>query len=91
MQSLPLGIIIPNGMSSTVMNDGEERNYPTFSSVHRDRPKVSERSTKYTEKAVAALSLAMANGAGSVTEYEELKNAYNVFHTDDGEAGSLWI
>lgn len=46
--------------------------------------------SKRTEKAVAALSLALANGAGSVSDYEALRDAQGVLAMDDGDAGGLW-
>ncbi|KAH8120102.1 hypothetical protein DFH11DRAFT_32880 [Phellopilus nigrolimitatus] len=53
-------------------------------------PVSSSRSSKRAEKAVAALSLALANGAGSVSDYEALREAQGVLVMDDSEAGSLW-
>ncbi|KAL5535324.1 hypothetical protein ACEPAF_3418 [Sanghuangporus sanghuang] len=50
----------------------------------------SYRMSKRTEKAVEALSLALANGAGSVSDYEPLREAQDALVMDDGEAGSLW-
>ena len=48
------------------------------------------RSAKKTERAVAALSLALANGAGSVSDYEALRDAKDVLSLDYSEAGSMW-
>lgn len=48
------------------------------------------RSSKKTERAVAALSLALANGAGSVSDYEALRDAKDVLSLDYSEAGSMW-
>ncbi|KLO20567.1 hypothetical protein SCHPADRAFT_12128 [Schizopora paradoxa] len=43
------------------------------------------------ERAVAALTLAMANGAGSVSDYESLRAAQGVIADSQGEeAGDLW-
>ncbi|KAL5534447.1 hypothetical protein ACEPAG_909 [Sanghuangporus baumii] len=50
----------------------------------------SNRMSKRTEKDVEALSLALANGAGSVGDYVPLQEAQGVLAMDDGEAGSLW-
>lgn len=90
LQSLPLGAPTPTGRPSLPTSDGDACNYPLFQNVHRNRPIIPERSSKYTEKAVAALSLALANGAGSVTDYEALQNACGAFPPNDGDAGSLW-
>ena len=56
-------------------------------SVHAS---TSNRSSKKTERAVAALSLALANGAGSVSDYEALREAKDVLSLDYSEAGSMW-
>lgn len=53
-------------------------------------PLQSARSSKTTEKAVAALSLAIANGAGSVSDYDALRSAQDIPNVDDSEVGSLW-
>ncbi|THH10940.1 hypothetical protein EW145_g1006 [Phellinidium pouzarii] len=53
-------------------------------------PALSSRSSKRAEMAVAALSLAIANGAGSVSDYETLRDAQGALAMDDGEAGGLW-
>ena len=45
-----------------------------------------------TERAVAALSLALANGAGSVSDYEALRIAQSALGLEDHhqDAGALW-
>lgn len=43
-----------------------------------------------TERAVAALSLALANGAGSVSDYEALRTAQGALALEDHDAGALW-
>ena len=42
-----------------------------------------------TEKAIAALTLEMANGAGSLGDYEAVR-ALNVSSADESQAGELW-
>ena len=48
------------------------------------------RSSKRTEKAVEAITLALAHGAGSVSDYEALREAHGVLALEDSDAGSLW-
>ncbi len=43
-----------------------------------------------SEKALAALTLAMANGAGSIHDYDALRNIEPVVVHDDGAVGELW-
>lgn len=43
-----------------------------------------------SEKAIAALSLAMANGAGSLNDYEGLLQHTQTSHLDDSEVGAMW-
>jgi hypothetical protein len=44
-----------------------------------------------SEKALAALSLAMANGAGSITEdYEALRALQPILAIDDAQVGEMW-
>ncbi|KAF9044859.1 hypothetical protein BDZ89DRAFT_1155648 [Hymenopellis radicata] len=43
-----------------------------------------------SEKALAALTLAMANGAGSIHDYDALRNIELVVAHDDGAVGELW-
>ncbi|KAJ3870044.1 hypothetical protein EV359DRAFT_76047 [Lentinula novae-zelandiae] len=48
-------------------------------------------SASRSEKALAALSLAMANGAGSITEdYEALRALQPILTMDDAQIGELW-
>ncbi|KAJ3750212.1 hypothetical protein DFH05DRAFT_1466476 [Lentinula detonsa] len=48
-------------------------------------------SASRSEKALAALSLAMANGAGSITEdYEALRALQPVLAMDDSQVGDMW-
>jgi len=39
---------------------------------------------------VAALTLALANGAGSVSDYEVFRSPQESFIMDNSEVGSLW-
>ena len=55
-----------------------------------DRPASPSQTSKCAEKAVAALTLALANGAGSVSDYGALRNAQGVLAMDAAEVGSLW-
>ena len=48
------------------------------------------RSSKRTDKAVEAITLALAHGAGSVSDYEALREAHGVLALEDSDAGSLW-
>ncbi|KAJ3811412.1 hypothetical protein F5876DRAFT_64818 [Lentinula aff. lateritia] len=48
-------------------------------------------SASRSEKALAALSLAMANGAGSITEdYEALRALQPILTMDDAQIGEMW-
>lgn len=46
-------------------------------------------SASSAEKAIAALTLAMANGAGGLGDYEAVR-ALNVSSTDESQVGELW-
>ena len=60
-------------------------------SMHERFPSLmTSRNSKRSEKAVAALSLALANGAGSVSDYEALRVAQGIVALDASEAGDLW-
>lgn len=60
---------------------------PTASSSGESYSAYSSRS----EKALAALSLAMANGAGSITEdYEALRALQPILAIDESEVGEMW-
>lgn len=71
-------------------------NYP--SSSFMDSPPQSPRqvsvgaiptSASSAKKAIAALTLAMANGAGSLGDYEAVR-ALNLWSTDGSQVGELW-
>lgn len=51
---------------------------------------LESRPSKASEKAVEALNLALANGAGSVSDYNALREAQNALTMEDSEAGNLW-
>ncbi|KAF9229441.1 hypothetical protein BS17DRAFT_771466 [Gyrodon lividus] len=46
-------------------------------------------SASYTEKAIAALTLAMANGAGGLEDYEAVR-AFHASSVDESQIGELW-
>lgn len=53
-------------------------------------PLLESQPSKASEKAVEELSLALANGAGSVSDYDALRKAQNVLIMESSEAGGLW-
>ena len=67
--------------------DDNEEDCETPGRTIRNAPR---RSSKKTDKAVAALSLALANGAGSVSDYEALRGAQDALEFDNSEAGNMW-
>lgn len=89
--SLPLAVPSPvsytNITNSPSSSPSQQSTFPKFEA---NSPRVSPKSSKRTDKAVAALSLALANGAGSVSDYEALREAQNALGMDDSETGSMW-
>lgn len=57
-------------------------------SLSSSRPSYILTSASRTEKALAALSLAMANGAGSIEDYTNLQLSHQVL--DDHQVGDMW-
>ena len=60
---------------------------PTQSTLNPSRPVLS---SSRSEKAIAALSLAFANGAGGLTDYEALLAIQATPALDNGQVGEMW-
>ena len=54
--------------------------------VRNSPPPTASRS----EKAIAALTLAMANGAAGISDYEALRMTEGLATLDESHAGELW-
>ncbi|KAJ4486307.1 hypothetical protein J3R30DRAFT_3697804 [Lentinula aciculospora] len=74
----------PKSASSASSSSISSQTPPPFSSS-------SYASASRSEKALAALSLAMANGAGSITEdYEAIRAMQPILAMDDAQVGEMW-
>ena len=97
LSSLPLAH--PSSANRTIFQNTSMAAVVSTTSPHRSRRGFKYRSGSTptpngsrTERAVAALSLALANGAGSVSDYEALRTAQGALAIDDQDrdAGALW-
>ncbi|KAI1797752.1 hypothetical protein LXA43DRAFT_981855 [Ganoderma leucocontextum] len=72
------GIMSPPSASSTTVVLGNTRSTPPSPTASR------------SEKAIAALALAIANGAAGLSDYEALRMAEELTTLDESHAGELW-
>ena len=74
--SLPLGVPSPVSYSIVTHSPSSSPSQQSaFPGHEANEPRASLNYSKCTDRAVAALSLALANGAGSVSDYEPLREA----------------
>lgn len=89
--SLPLGVPSPVSYSIVTHSPSSSPSQQSaFPGHEANEPRASLNYSKCTDRAVAALSLALANGAGSVSDYEPLREAQSALGMDDSETGSMW-